>query len=246
MYGGLFGDLPSFSKGEDGGEQAKNASDTKLDPPQQKEDAPEPTGTKKPTMMFIPQQARRKGQKRPRPAPPSKAKPPQAAPQKPAATKHLSVTEDMPNDSMQHPPSSSQPRSTSIPNAQPQTTPFSQQPIHIESEPESLRRLHEAAKDDPYDPHVPNDLLYYLEQQRIKVERQRLLQLQQTSIQEQEALREQLAEERRILEREGNVDKIVAHRLQTSMGRGNVSNLPAWLLEKQKQQQEKPGAGSEQ
>lgn len=107
-------------------------------------------------------------------------------------------------------------------------------------EPERLRLLHERAAEDPYDPLVPNDLLLYWERKSLATEREQLVRLQKEKIREQEQLRVQLQEERRILDQQGDVDKIVEHRMLQSMGRGRggVSNVPAWLVEKQKKQQQ--------
>jgi len=108
-------------------------------------------------------------------------------------------------------------------------------------EPEHLRLLHERAREqDPYDPLLPNDLLQNWEHKSLAVEREKLFRQQQASMREQEELRQQLARERQQLEQAGDHDKLVKHRLQqqpSMMGRGRgVSNLPAWLVEKQKKE----------
>lgn len=107
-------------------------------------------------------------------------------------------------------------------------------------ETEQLRMLHERAKEDLYDPLVPNDLLQYWEQKVLAVEREKLMLQREETIREQEQLRLQLEQERMQLEKQGDVNKIVEHRMQRSIGRGRggVSNLPAWLVEKQKNQQQ--------
>ena len=108
-------------------------------------------------------------------------------------------------------------------------------------EPEQLRLLHERAKNqDPYDPLLPNDLLQYWEYRSLAVERERLFQEQQASMREKEELLQQLARERQQLEEAGDYDKVVEHQLQqrgrmTGLGRG-LSNLPAWLVEKQRKE----------
>lgn len=109
-------------------------------------------------------------------------------------------------------------------------------------EPAYLHLLHERAKEDPYDPLVPNDLLQYWERKALAVEREKLMEQREETIREQELLRLQLEQERMGLEKLGDVDKIVEHRVQRSlgMGRGGVSNLPAWLVEKHKLRQPSP------
>lgn len=108
-------------------------------------------------------------------------------------------------------------------------------------EPEHLRLLHERAKNqDPYDPLLPNDLLQYWEYKSLAVERERLFREQQESMREKEELLQQLARERQQLEEAGEYDKLVEHQLQqrgnmTGRGRG-LSNLPAWLVEKQRKE----------
>ena len=104
-------------------------------------------------------------------------------------------------------------------------------------EPDHLKLLHERAKEDPYDPMVPNDLLQYWERKQAAIERERLIQERQVKLREQEVLRQRLAEERKQLASEGNINRLVEHRLQTTMGRGRgVSNLPAWVIEQQRNQ----------
>jgi hypothetical protein len=110
-------------------------------------------------------------------------------------------------------------------------------------EPEELRLLHERAKTtDPYDPMIPNDLLEYRQRRAAAMERERLQRLHQESLRQQEDLRRQLEQERHDLQSRGDLDGLVQHRLQHSAGRGRgrggVSNLPAWLVAKQRKEQE--------
>ncbi|GKY93219.1 hypothetical protein MPSEU_000289700 [Mayamaea pseudoterrestris] len=98
------------------------------------------------------------------------------------------------------------------------------------------QRLRQQALDDPYDPLVPNDLLQYWERRAVAADRERLEQERLEHIKEQQDLRQRLEMERRHLEREGNVDKLMENeRQRNGRGRG-VSNLPAWLLAKQQQE----------
>jgi hypothetical protein len=105
--------------------------------------------------------------------------------------------------------------------------------VAVEEEPEYLRELHEMAKNDLYDPLVPNDLLHYWEHQRATKEKERLLREQERALREHERMRQELDAERRRLQAEGDIDRIVQHRIQHQQGR-KVSNIPAWLLAQQR------------
>lgn len=107
----------------------------------------------------------------------------------------------------------------------------------VEDEPEYLRELHEQAKQDLYDPMVPNDLLHYLEHQRSVREKERLLQEQRIALREHQRMRQTLEDERHRLQAEGDIDKIVEHSVLHQQGR-KISNVPAWLLEQQRAQRE--------
>jgi hypothetical protein len=88
---------------------------------------------------------------------------------------------------------------------------------------------------DPYDPLVPNDLLEYWEAQKVKREWE-----------QHEQLRQELEQERQHRQE-------LQQQLPSGRGRGGRSNLPAWLVEQQKREQqaaltlssqdERPGAG---
>ena len=108
-------------------------------------------------------------------------------------------------------------------------------------ESEQLRLLHERVREqeeDLYDPMLPNDLLQYWERKSLAVEREKLFREQQATIRNQEELRQQVERERARLEEKGDHAKLVEHRMQQGLGRGRggVSNLPAWLVEKQKKE----------
>jgi hypothetical protein len=93
--------------------------------------------------------------------------------------------------------------------------------------------------DDPYDPMVPNDLLIYWETKALAVQHQMLERQAQQAREEQQRIRQHLEWEREELQKTGNVDKLVEHHVKRSMGRGRgLSNLPAWLVEKQKKERE--------
>ena len=99
-----------------------------------------------------------------------------------------------------------------------------------------MRQLH-ASVVDAYDPHVPNDLLAYWDRKAMEKERIELEREAKETLQRQDQLRRKLEQERESLLKSGNIEEIVQHRHQTSMGRGRgrgVSNLPAWLVQKQR------------
>jgi hypothetical protein len=107
----------------------------------------------------------------------------------------------------------------------------------VEEEPEYLRELHEQGKNDLYDPMVPNDVLHYWEHQRAAQEKVRLMQERDLALREHERMRQELDAERQRLQAEGDLDRLVQHRMEHHQGR-NVSNVPAWLLEQQRAQRE--------
>ena len=105
-------------------------------------------------------------------------------------------------------------------------------------------KLRQEALKDPYDPFVPNDLLLYWEQQAVVQETRQLRETQQRILQEQEDLRKRMQDERNQLLQQGEYDKLMEWSQGTfasaaSRGRGRgVSNLPAWLVQRQQQQQQ--------
>jgi hypothetical protein len=126
----------------------------------------------------------------------------------------------------------------------------SQQPIHTEFLlHETQQHLDDNDKDDdeitdPYDPYVPNDLLQYWEKQAASQERARLEQEAREALERQRVLRAQLERERQELLQKGAAgghDASAAAAAMGGMGRGRgrgrgVSNLPAWLIEKQRKE----------
>jgi hypothetical protein len=99
--------------------------------------------------------------------------------------------------------------------------------------------LQKQVSEDPYDPMVPNDLLQYWENKALAVERERLEREARETLEQQQRLRQQLEREREELQKSGNVDRLVEHHTKRSMGRGRgLSNLPAWLVEKQRKERE--------
>jgi hypothetical protein len=99
---------------------------------------------------------------------------------------------------------------------------------------------------DPYDPYVPNDLLQYWDRQALAQERLEMEREAREALAKQQQIRQQLEKERLELQRKGDYSALAKHSQlnQThvaAMGRGRgrgrgVSNLPAWLVEKQRQE----------
>lgn len=105
---------------------------------------------------------------------------------------------------------------------------------------EELQRLHSLVT-DPYDPHVPNDLLAYRERKEIEQSRLKLEREARETMERQQQLRQQLEEERQRIHQSGaSANEIIEHRTKTALmggGRGRgISNLPAWLIKKQKEE----------
>mmetsp|Transcript_20156 Transcript_20156/g.43785 ORF Transcript_20156/g.43785 Transcript_20156/m.43785 type:complete len:308 (-) Transcript_20156:92-1015(-) len=123
---------------------------------------------------------------------------------------------------------------------------------YLENEPESLRLLH-ASVIHPYDPHVPNDYLAHRERKKTEQVRKDLQRSALQRLDQQEKLRKKIEEERKKIMASGDLDQIVESGAMSGgragrgrgMGRGRgVSNLPAWLLKKQQEQQAEANASS--
>jgi hypothetical protein len=106
---------------------------------------------------------------------------------------------------------------------------------------------------DPYDPYVPNDLAQYWDRQALAKERHELEREAREAFERQQALRLQLEKEREESQKRGDYQAIIQKQQEQlqqqqqvlAMGRGRgrgrgrrVSNLPAWLVEKQRKEQE--------
>lgn len=89
---------------------------------------------------------------------------------------------------------------------------------------------------DLYDPYVPNDLLEYWETLAAKKHREKLERDTFEALEQQKNMRKQLEDERKALLQQATMGNSVAFPpAQASRGRGRgVSNLPAWLVEKQR------------
>lgn len=128
----------------------------------------------------------------------------------------------------------------------------------MENEPESLRLLHASVThNNMYDPYFPNDFLAYRERKRSEEVRKELQRTALQRLDQQENLRKQIEEKRKKLLESGNYQGLVEEETMTSrrreedgggggggvgigMGRGRgrgVTNLPAWLVKKQEEQQ---------
>jgi hypothetical protein len=111
---------------------------------------------------------------------------------------------------------------------------------------------------DPYDPYVPNDLLEYWETLAAKKHREKLERDTREALERQKSIRKQLEDHRTALFQKavsGNSDNneididgdddgdVATGSLQLippmgrGRGRGGLSNLPAWLVEKQRKEQ---------
>jgi hypothetical protein len=135
------------------------------------------------------------------------------------------------------------PNSDPAADASSDTFPASTEPHEVKHTGEHLDLLKQVSE-DPYDPMVPNDLLQYWENKALAVERERLEREARETLEEQQRLRQQLEREREELHKAGNVDRLVEHHTKRSMGRGRgLSNLPAWLVEKQRKEREATNDG---
>jgi len=120
---------------------------------------------------------------------------------------------------------------------------------YLENEPPSLRQLHDQAKTSltPYNPHTPNDYLAYRERRKTAAVRKDMQAAALAKLEAHDRLRKKVEEERRRIELSGDVDKIVESRLGGVVGEGGagrgrgrgrgLSNLPAWLVKKQKEKE---------
>jgi hypothetical protein len=101
------------------------------------------------------------------------------------------------------------------------------------------------ADEDLYDPLVPNDLLQYWQHQALVRERRQLEQQRLETMRHQAELSRQLQQERhggrRPVPGDAAAERAQQQQQQqqhTGRGRGGLSNLPAWLVQQQKQQQQ--------
>lgn len=246
MYGGLFGDLPATKK-DAGKKKDESSSGTALATSESSLAPAVPPPAKKSKAKatellprFIPTQAARpRPTGRKRPAPSALKQPVVVVTSKPTAVVNVHEATKEVAEKPSVPPSSL--RQDSAEKIDSCTRPPSYDPQSTTQEPEYLRLLHERANENPYDPFVPNDLLQYWERKSLAKEREKLMRERQETVREQNELRRQLDQERSELEQSGNGDKILEHRMQQGMGRGRgrgMSNLPAWLAEKQRKEQE--------
>eukprot|EP00550_Attheya_septentrionalis_P013505 CAMPEP_0198304514 /NCGR_PEP_ID=MMETSP1449-20131203/57442_1 /TAXON_ID=420275 /ORGANISM="Attheya septentrionalis, Strain CCMP2084" /LENGTH=383 /DNA_ID=CAMNT_0044007039 /DNA_START=73 /DNA_END=1224 /DNA_ORIENTATION=+ len=113
--------------------------------------------------------------------------------------------------------------------------------VGVQGESEELRKLHDSVSPtDYYDPLQPNDYLTYKEGLENEKHRIALERAAKETLKQQEQMRRQIELERSKIDATGNVEQMVASRIQTSgQGRGRgrgLSNLPAWLVKKQQEE----------
>jgi hypothetical protein len=199
-------------------------------------------GTAGTSMAFVPTAAlnRRRNNKRPAPAAPSSISFVQP-PQRQYEEQLLSSEEPKASTS-----TLATGWSVHVDEAQPHSDPASSDTIpasvethEVKHTDDRLNDLQKLVSEDPYDPMVPNDLLQYWENKALSVERERLEREACETLEEQQRLRQQLEREREELQKSGDVDRLVEYHTKRSMGRGRgLSNLPAWLVEKQRKERE--------
>lgn len=239
MYGGLFGDLPSAKGGGNNdddnnnnnkGEPTRATPDSLTIPDSKPKHQPSvlsALGSKGTAMSFMPTALRQR--KRPGPVstlPPSMAKLTCFVKHEPMPSLLERVHDEVTQITManEDPIASLHTLKLPIPS--------------LEVESEELRELH-ANVTDPYDPHLPNDLQAYWSRKATEKHRQSLEKEAREALERQQRLRDELERERQDLEKKGDINQIVQHRVQTSMGRGRgrgVLNLPAWVVNKQKEE----------
>lgn len=251
MYGGLFEDLPAAKNVKN--EAEDNASNAASKKTQVKEEANEQNkrqrvqepksakgsslvqtlGVAGTSMAFVPTHVNRKQKvtKRPKQQPKSISASNTRTTPATGPTQFVALS-DIPENIVGKDTSSGnnhhQKDSTSISNPT------------VVSEPEELRRLHDNVT-DPYDPLVPNDLLQFWERQAAILEREEIEREARATMEQQIEICAQLERERQEIEGKVNkIGQIVEHRQRNAMpprGRGRgVSNLPAWVVEKQKKE----------
>mmetsp|Transcript_8910 Transcript_8910/g.13294 ORF Transcript_8910/g.13294 Transcript_8910/m.13294 type:complete len:433 (+) Transcript_8910:57-1355(+) len=125
------------------------------------------------------------------------------------------------------------------------------------TESKELQKLHSSVHPyDMYDPIEPNDYLTYRQNKENELIRRDLQRQAMKTLELQQQLREHIEEERKKVLESGDVDKIIESRISssanigggiddtTSAGRGRgrgrgrgLNNLPAWLVNKQKEKE---------
>jgi len=144
-----------------------------------------------------------------------------------------------------------------------ETTNTKEQDFYTESK--ALQNLHSSLLQQSssiklYDPLKPNDYLAYRQSKENELIRANLEKQAKKTLEMQKRLRDQISKERKLAEATGDVDTIIKSRVTATtiinnnsnntsttsgVGRGRgMSNLPAWLIKKQQQQQDKLGETS--
>lgn len=244
MYGGLFGDLPSAKGGGNEDNDTKRTGDSVPQSGQVNDSVQQlPTqrnknnqssvllglGSKGTAMSFMPVALRQR--KRP---PPSKQAPAPVKPLPlPSLIKQEPVKPIVPVAEGVHGETAAiEEEDTFIPSSIQPSIPS------LEGESEERLQMH-ANVLDPYDPHFPNDLQAYWDRKAAEKHRVKLEKEARDILERQQRLRDELDQERREIEKKGNIQEIIQHRVQTGMGRGRgrgVSNLPAWVVNQHKEE----------
>lgn len=91
-----------------------------------------------------------------------------------------------------------------------------------------------------YDPYIPNDLLQYWDRKKLAKEREAMERETKEALEQQRRLRLELEQQRHALQQKGDYDSLLQqHDQRGGRGRGRgVSNLPAWLVQKKRKEQE--------
>jgi hypothetical protein len=262
MYGGLFGDLPAAknaSKEDDavataGDRSAAATAPKPLDdsneiiskdskePPKSELSVVKNIGAAGTSIAFVPTAAlnRRRNNKRSAPAAPSSTsfvQPPQRQEQPLSSQTEVSTSLLATGWSVHV--DETKPNADQAGNASSADTIPASVGAHEVKHTDERLDLQKQISEDPYDPMIPNDLLQYWENKALAVERERLERETRDTLEQQQHLRQQLEREREELQKSGNVDRLVEHHTKRSMGRGRgLSNLPAWLVEKQRKERE--------
>lgn len=243
MYNGLFGDLPATNSSTN---DTSDKHPKESIAPKSKPEAPDKEKTSKPkaaSLFFVPSAARR--QKRP----PTVNKKPRI--QSPDDTpfvlgggdskvKDSSLPLNNDNHNSEKEADEANGRIKTEVNVEKETSIECEEEDEVEhinlTEHEQhshhVKQLAKQLGEDLYDPMFPNDVLWYWQHEKETQERERLEKEQEIALKAQQALERRMETQRANLARTGRIDELAQQ--VPSRGRGGRSNLPAWLVEQQK------------